>query len=96
VVQLQKELLLMGEAHERLQNHLQQQQRVGQENSRLASEMIILSLKAEIKGEWEQIPFLHLQNTVSPHKKMCTTLWENIHCLLLLPFSSFLPTQAQF
>ena len=51
VIQLQKEMLLMGEAQERLQNHLQQQQRLGQENSSLASDMLISALKAELKGE---------------------------------------------
>ncbi|KAK7095290.1 hypothetical protein V1264_006720 [Littorina saxatilis] len=50
VIQLQKEMLLMGEAQDRLQNHLQQQQRMGQENSVLASEMLIHALKAEMKG----------------------------------------------
>lgn len=49
VVQLQKELLLMGEAHERLHSQIQQQQRLGQESCQASSEMIILSLKAEIK-----------------------------------------------
>lgn len=51
MIQLQKEMLLMGEAQERLQNHLQQQQRLGQENSSLASDMLISALKAELKGE---------------------------------------------
>ena len=40
----------MGEAHERLQGQIQHQQRLGHENVSLSSDMIILALKAEVKG----------------------------------------------
>ncbi|XP_076436309.1 hamartin-like [Babylonia areolata] len=49
VEQLQKEMLLMGEAQERLQNLLDHQQRIGQENATLSNNMLVQALRAEIK-----------------------------------------------